>query len=79
MFGNRCINAMMIANEWVRSERRDQSRQMLDPGSRSMPEDGTVQTAESRADVDISIKASMKTFLQCAVATVLEAWDDSHR
>jgi hypothetical protein len=44
-----------------------------------MREDGSIQTAENRADVDISIKASMKTFLQCAVATVLEAWDDSHR
>ncbi|KAG0587429.1 hypothetical protein KC19_2G163800 [Ceratodon purpureus] len=76
---SRCINAMMVANEWVRSERREQNRQTLDPGSRSMQEDGTIQTAESRSDVDISIKASMKTFLQCAVATVLEAWDDSHR
>ena len=76
---NRCINALMIANEWVRSERRDQNRQTLDPGSGSMREEGSVPTVESRADVDVSVKACMKTFLQCAVATVLEAWDDSHR
>lgn len=69
----------MIANEWVRAERREQTRQALDAGSRNMAEDGTVQAAESRADVDINIKAAMKTFLQCAVAIVLESWDDSHR
>jgi len=69
----------MIANEWVRAERREQTRQTVDPGSRSMPDDGSVQAAESRVDVDINIKAAMKTFLQCAVAIVLEAWDDSHR
>lgn len=44
-----------------------------------MPDDGTVQAAESRADVDLNIKAAMRTFLQCAVAIVLESWDDSHR
>ncbi|XP_024388834.1 probable protein NAP1 isoform X3 [Physcomitrium patens] len=74
----RCINAVMIANEWVRSERREQHRLTLDPRNGSMGEDG-VQGVETRADVNISIKASMKTFLQCAVATVLESWDDSHR
>lgn len=68
----------MIANEWVRSERREQHRLTLDPRNGSMGEDG-VQGVETRADVNISIKASMKTFLQCAVATVLESWDDSHR
>lgn len=67
------MNAVMIANEWVRSERKD-------PGSRSVREDGSpLQPVETRAEVDTDVKASMKTFLQCAVATVLEAWDDSHR
>lgn len=77
---DRCINAVMVANEWVRAERKEMQRQASDPGSRSMRGDGSqVQSAESPADVEISIKASMKTFLQCAVATVLEPWDDAHR
>lgn len=72
----------MVASEVVRAERKELQRQQqaLDPGSRSMRgESAHVQNAESQADVESSIKVSMKTFLQCAVATVLEAWDDSHR
>jgi hypothetical protein len=79
----RCINAVIVASEWVRAERKELRRQgqvSAEPGSKSMHgESAAASSAETQGDVEVAIKTAFTKFLQSAVATVLESWDDLHR
>jgi NCK-associated protein 1 len=80
---DRCINAVIVASEWVRAERKELRRQgqvSAEPGSKSMHgESAAASSAETQGDVEVAIKTAFTKFLQSSVATVLESWDDSHR
>jgi NCK-associated protein 1 len=80
---SRCINAVIVASEWVRAERKELRRQgqvSAEPGSKSMQgESAAASSAETQGDVEVAIKTAFTKFLQSSVATVLESWDDLHR
>ncbi|KAJ7555822.1 hypothetical protein O6H91_05G056100 [Diphasiastrum complanatum] len=80
----RCINAIVVASEFVRFERKELQRQFFaqhDP-NRSIelggPE-GDLSDAEGIGTVQTNIKAMMKTFVQCAATIALESWNETNR
>lgn len=77
----RCINALMTASEFVRSERKElQRQQQLDREGFEMSKlESEALSLEGQAAVEASIKSMMKTFVQCSAAIILDRWNESNR
>eukprot|EP00250_Pteridium_aquilinum_P014737 c22167_g1_i1 orf=670-4797(-) len=80
----RCINAVMVASEFVRSERKELQRQLsqqhLGREDAEMEKlESEALTLEGIAAVDANIKSSMKTYVQCSAVIILDSWNESNR
>ncbi|XP_024527538.1 protein NAP1 isoform X1 [Selaginella moellendorffii] len=73
----RCIHAVVAASELVRFERRELQRRMI---AQQHPE-RKIEDSDSRIleNIEMSIKAMMKTFLQGAAVTALDLSSDGAR
>lgn len=77
---HRCIHALLFASELVRSERKELQKQLLAQQTNRRDEIGAeLLKKEGMADVEASTKESMKIFVQCSSAIILEAWNDAVR
>ncbi|KAH7432487.1 hypothetical protein KP509_07G024700 [Ceratopteris richardii] len=80
----RCINAVIVASEYIRLERKESQRQHSQQQSRK--EDADMERLESEAltlegiaAVEANIKSSLKTYVQCSAVIVLDTWNESNR
>ncbi|KAI5070089.1 hypothetical protein GOP47_0014432 [Adiantum capillus-veneris] len=80
----RCINAVMVASEFIRLERKELQRQhsqkQLGRDDMEMEKlESEALTLEGIAAVEANIKSSMKTYVQCSAVIVLDSWNESNR
>eukprot|EP01018_Ginkgo_biloba_P029851 Gb_16727 [translate_table: standard] len=81
----RCINAVIAASEFVRAERKELQRQILSQqqsngnGIELKELETEVHNLEGFMSVEKNIKTSMKVFIKCSAAIILESWSDNNR